>query len=134
MTDVASFSIAQIVLIIAFELMAIAAVRLARRLWRGEPTPFVGMQVDFVRSLPFVIVAGVAYINLLLLIALFGSTERATAVGVVGVVLVLPLTVVVPVMATTLWRRGWPVALVPPQLRDSSGRATYRPEADRRSR
>jgi hypothetical protein len=134
MTEVASFSIAQIVVIIAFELIAIVAVELARRLWRGEPTPFVGMQVDFVRSLPFVIVAGVAYINLLLLIALFGSTERATAVGVVGVVLVLPLTVAVPVLATTLWRRGWPAALVPPQLRDSSGRATYRPEADRRSR
>ncbi len=131
MTEPATITPVQIALFLAFQLLAVVAVVLVRRLWRGEPTPFVGMQVDLVRSLPFVVVAGVAFVDLLLVIAVFGSTERATAVGVIGVILVLPLMIVLPALATTLWLRGWPAALVPPHLRGAKRTATYRPDIGR---
>jgi hypothetical protein len=106
---------------LAFEGILLATLPHVRKLWRDEPSRFDGRPVRWQRAIPFLLGSGVFLLPLVMAVAVFGNTERATPVSAVLVVAILALLVVGPVGSILLWRRGKPERLVPPHLRRVPG-------------
>jgi hypothetical protein len=81
--------------------------------------------VRWLRAIPFLLGSGVWLLPLVMALAVFGDTERATPVSVVLTFLFLALLIVGPVVSLLLWRRGRPERLVPPHLRGVPGDRVY---------